>query len=379
MPVPAELTRGLAAQAAALGFSAFGVASAEPFGEAERLLLDWLQQERHGQMGWLDEARARRSCRPEELLPGARSLVVVAAPYTQAVEPPPPPLHGRVARYARGQDYHDVLGHRLRQLVVRLRQLGGDDLQARLFVDSGPLLEREAAVRAGLGFIGKNTCLIVPGAGSFLLLGAILTDLELGPTPRDTPDCGRCRLCLDACPTGALTAPRQLDARRCIAYLTIELRGPISPDLRSGLGARLFGCDICQEVCPWNRGRGRSAWPEFAALDGRGPDLDLAELLGLDDQTFRQRFRGSPIKRAKRRGLLRNAAIVLGNLRDRRAVPALARTLLQEPEPLVRAAAAWALGRLGGRRAEEALAQARDQEQEPHVRAELPSEAGLTC
>ena len=362
-----------------LGFDLVGIAAAERFVEAEGRLLEWIRQQRHGEMGWIDEDRARRSCRTDELLPGARSFIAVGAAYSRDAEGPPPPLHGRVARYARGRDYHDVLKERLWRLVAFLRRRAGPEVRTRLFVDTAPLLEREVAVRAGLGFYGKNTCLLTPGAGSYVLLGAILTDLPLEPDQAPPRDCGQCRLCLDACPTGALTEPYQLDSRLCISYLTIELRGPIPPELRPKLGDHVFGCDVCQEVCPWNHGHGLVPWPEFSAplpadLErhataqdsgaGRaggppsGADLDLIELLSLDDEGFRRRFKGSAITRAKRRGLLRNAAVVLGNRGDRRAVPALARAAAEDPDPLVREHAAWALRRLGDPEAEAALGEA---------------------
>ena len=322
-------------------------------------------------MGWIDEARARRSCRPGELLAAARSLIVVGAPYPRECESRPPPLHGRVARYARGGDYHDLIKPRLWELVGFLRRRGGPNVRARVFVDTGPLAEREAAVRSGLGFVGKNTCLIAPGVGSYVLLGAVLTDLAIEPDAPLLRDCGNCRLCLDACPTGALVEPYQLDAGRCVSYLTIELRGPMPLELRSGAGNRVFGCDICQEVCPWNHGRGPLPWPELASRAEVGADLDLTRLLELDEERFRARFRGSPLKRAKRRGLLRNAAVVLANGRDRRAVPALARALAEDPDPLVRSHAAWALSRLGGDDADAALAAALERETDPEVRAEI--------
>jgi epoxyqueuosine reductase len=361
------------AEARRLGFQVVGIAAAERFGEVEARLVEWVQAGRQGEMAWMNEARARRSCRPDELLEGARSLVVVGAAYPRGREASPSPLQGRVARYARGRDYHDVLKERLWTLVRVLRERVGEDFRCRVFVDTGPLVEREAAVRAGLGFIGKNTCLLTPGAGSFLLLGAILTDLPLPPDRPLERDCGACRLCLDACPTGALDGAYRLDARRCIAYLTIELRGAIPSGLRPELGERLFGCDICQEVCPWNQGKGPIPWPDLAPSPSVGTDLDLPALLALDDAGFRQRFKGSPLKRSKRSGLLRNAAVVLGSRGDRAAVPALARALASDPDPLVRQHAAWALHQLGGAEAEAALALARDREQDPVVRAELSS------
>jgi epoxyqueuosine reductase len=235
------------------------------------------------------------------------------------------------------------------------------------------MVDREVALRAGLGFLGKNTCLLTPGAGSFTLLGTILTDLDLEPDQPLQKDCGSCRLCLDACPTGALVAPHQLDARLCIAYLTIELRDPVPLDLRPQLGTHLFGCDICQEVCPYNHGRGPIPWPELS--ETLPADVDLLDLLTLDEPAFRQRYRHTPVSRTKRRGLLRNAALLLGNLRDRRAVPALVKALRHDPDPLVRGAAAWALRRIGGRPATRALATASHIERDPTVLSELATRA----
>jgi epoxyqueuosine reductase len=361
------------AEARRLGFQAVGIGPAERFVEAESRLVEWVRRGRHGRMGWIDEARVRRSCRPDELLPGARSLIAVGAAYSSrgsnGKETPPAPFRGRVARYARGRDYHDLLKGRLWELVGFLRRKAGSDVRARVFVDDGPLADREAAVRAGLGFYGKNTCLLNGSAGSYLLLGSILTDLPLDTDSPQMRDCGSCRLCLDACPTGALEGAYQLDARRCISYLTIELRGAIPPELRTRLGDNVFGCDICQEVCPWNHGRGPIPWPEFAPHGHSG--LDLLGLLELDEDGFRPQFKGSPLKRARRGGLLRNATVVLGNTRDQRAVPALARSLAHDPEPLVRSHAAWALRQLGGPEAEAALSTALEREQDEEVRREI--------
>jgi epoxyqueuosine reductase len=326
-------------------------------------------------MRWIDEQRIRQACDPQTLLPGARSFIAVAAPYASGASDPdsrlptPDSLVGRLARYARGTDYHDVLKARLRDLVARLETLAGHPVRSRVFVDDGPMVDREVALRAGLGFLGKNTCLLTPGAGSFTLLGTILTDLDLEPDQPLQKDCGACRLCLDACPTGALVAPHQLDARLCIAYLTIELRDPVPLDLRPALGTHLFGCDICQEVCPYNHGHGPIPWPELS--ETLPADVDLLDLLTLDEPAFHQRYRHTPVSRAKRRGLLRNAALLLGNLRDRRAVPALIQSLRRDVDPLVRGAAAWALHQIGGRRATRALATASHIERDPTVLAEI--------
>jgi epoxyqueuosine reductase len=289
-------------------------------------------------MAWLNAARARLATHPQDLLDGARSLVVVGVSYR--TEDPSPGPGGRIARYAWGGDYHNAMKSRLRQLAD---WLGG---RCRVFVDDGLLVERDAAIRAGLGFRGKNTNLLTP-IGSFVFLGALLTDVALD---FDTPvqkDCGACRLCIDACPTDALDEAYHLAAERCIAYLTIEHRGSISEDLRPHLGDWLFGCDVCQDVCPYNAStRGRPAgWAEFQPRNGTR--LELEPLLEMDQDAFSERFRGSPVKRTKRRGLVRNAALALGNLGgDASGRSRLERLAAEDPDPVVREAADWALRRL---------------------------------
>jgi len=325
------------AYARELGFHLVGITSPEPFEEAELDITRWLGDGHQGEMAWMNEARTRLACRPYELLPEAKSLVVVGVSYRTA-EPEHGP--GRIARYAWGADYHDVMTARLRRLAEFL-----GDCRYRVFVDSGPLAERDAAVRAGLGFRGKNTNLLTP-IGSYVFLGALLTEAELDFDQPVQKDCGTCTLCLDACPTQALDAPYHLSAERCIAYLTIEHRGPIDAGLRPHMGEWAFGCDICQEVCPYNvssKGKPRG-WPEFEPR--RGTRLQPAEVLTLDEEGFRAAFRGSPVKRAKRTGLARNAAIALGNAGDMAAASTLEHAATSDPEPLVREAAEWALTRL---------------------------------
>jgi epoxyqueuosine reductase len=258
-----------------------------------------------------------------------------------------------VASYAWGSDYHDLLLPRLDQLAASLKAItgpgNGTAIAHRAYVDTGPILERELGARAGLGFVGKNTNLIHPRLGSWFFLGELLLPFELTASAASSKGagdtCGRCTRCLDACPTGAFAAPYLLDARRCISYLTIELKGPIPRELRPLMGNRIFGCDICQEVCPWNRRFAKpSAEPAFQPRPGAIGPL-LLDLMALDDEGFRQRFRGSPIKRAKRRGLLRNVAVALGNWGNPSAIPALAQAL-HDVEPLIRGHAAWAMGRI---------------------------------
>jgi epoxyqueuosine reductase len=340
-----SLTTELKAYASSLDFHLVGVTSPEPFAQAELDITRWLAEGHQGEMAWLTTARARLATRPLELLPEARSLIVVGVAYR--TEEPSSGEGGRVARYAWGGDYHAAMKSRLRQLSTWLAERSGsaETVRSRTFVDDGPLVERDAAVRAGLGFRGKNTNLLTP-IGSFVFLGALLTSVELDFDAPVQKDCGTCRLCIDACPTDAIDAAYHLAAERCIAYLTIEHRGAIAEDLRPGLAEWVFGCDVCQEVCPYNasqRNRPRG-WPEFEPR--HGTRLDLLEVLQLDDASFGERFRGSPIKRAKRRGLVRNAALALGSTGGPGARAALETAAECDPEPMVREAAAWSLRRL---------------------------------
>ncbi len=337
------LADDLKVKARELGFHLVGITSPDPFPEAELDITRWLGEGHQGEMAWLNEARTRLATRPAELLPGAKALIVVGVSY-RTVEPGDGP-GGRVARYAWGNDYHDAMKARLRLLAAFLSEQAGRPTKSRAFVDDGPLVERDAALRAGIGFRGKNTNVLTP-IGSFVFLGALLTDVDLDFDTPVAKDCGSCRLCIDACPTNALDEAYHLAAERCIAYLTIEHRGPIDAELRPKLGEWVFGCDICQEVCPYNasvRGRPRG-WVEFEPR--LGTRLDLPALLELDDQAFRQTFRGSPIKRAKRRGLARNAALALGNQAQAYARPVVERAAKNDAAPLVRDAASWALSRL---------------------------------
>lgn len=340
----------------------------------------WLEAGRHGTMAYLSADRARRMrASPQELLPKAHSLVVCALPYavpgkdvdmTGSVTVP---LRGRVAAYAWGDDYHEVFPARLESLARRLETRVGSSFAFRAYTDTGPLLERDLAQRAGLGWIGKNTCLISLQHGSFLFLGELLIEPEVGTNAPFVADrCGSCRRCIEACPTGCILEDRTLDARRCISYQTIENRGPIPRELRPALGTWVFGCDVCQMVCPWNQ---RFARPDDTLPAFRPrvdiPFPDLTEVLGLMSQEFSFRFRHSPVKRAHRAGFLRNAAVALGNLHDPRAIPALAAALRSDPDPQVRAHAAWALGQIGGREARQVLDRAATSETDAEVKTEL--------
>lgn len=362
--VPFALVRDLARE---MGLDAVGCAPAEPLEEAARIALERLRQGLMDGMPWYTPERVLRGANPQALLPGARSLLSFALNYYRPDPGPPGPgLWGRVARYAWGRDYHSLLKKRLTRLARALGERAGRPHRFRVYVDDGPMQDRAVARRAGVGWFGKNTLLLTP-FGSWTFLGQVLTDLPVEPTPPLRKSCGACARCLPACPTGALVAPYVLDARRCIAYLTIEHRGPIPRPLRPLVGDWVFGCDLCQEVCPVNRRAPVTREADFAP---RHAYLDLAEVLAMDEARFRARFEGSPIRRARLEGLKRNACVVLGNLGDPRAVPLLARAL-EDPSPLVRGHAAWALGRLRTPSALRALEGARAREPDPWVREEL--------
>jgi len=330
-----------------LGFCALGVARAVP-GEEAGDLKRFLAEGRHAGMGWLAREPGRRGD-PRRLLPGARSVVVVGALVPPADPmPTPPPGHGRLARYARGPDYHDLLGPRVRALARAL-----DDPEAVAHVDTGPVMERVWAQRAGLGWIGRQSQLISRRFGPWLLLGVVITRADLEADEPHVDRCGRCRRCVDACPTGAVGVGAEgrarFDARRCRSYWTIEHRGPIPAAVRPTLGRSLFGCDACLDACPWNRfARRPGAAPRLEGLDAVLPaSVDAAAVLGLDGSAFRRRYGHTPVARARWRGLLRNAALVLGNTGVPAAIPALERCLREVDDEVVGEAAAWSLGILG--------------------------------
>jgi epoxyqueuosine reductase len=311
----------------------------------------WLERRHHGEMGYL-ERQAPKRLDPQKILPGARTILTLAASYATAKEEARDTLHsglrtaplGLVARYACFTDYHDILGDRLKLLAGFVDQMGGPDTRSLWYVDTGPLLERDLAQRAGLGFIGKHTNLISRSLGNWIFLTEIITTLELPPDEPEKNRCGSCTRCIGACPTNAITAPFQLDARRCISYLTIELKGSIPVELRPAIGARIYGCDDCLAACPWNRfaqqGKLMSghARPELATPD-------LLDLLSIDEKEFKRRFAGTPMLRAKRRGLLRNVCVALGNIGDQTALPALEKAAA-DPEPLIAEHARWAIDQI---------------------------------
>ncbi|HOX03863.1 MAG TPA: tRNA epoxyqueuosine(34) reductase QueG [Candidatus Paceibacterota bacterium] len=336
------MKEALRQQALERGFSDCRFAPASPPIHAAECR-SWILRGWHGQMGYLERQLEKRFD-PQRVLAGARTLVVLSAAYSHAADRPARESRGVIARYARGADYHQVLAGPLAALAGWLEEKGGPGIRCRWFVDAGPLVERDHAERAGLGFVGKHTNLISRADGNWIFLAGILTTLDLEPDPPERNRCGSCRRCIDACPTRAIAAPFQLDARRCISYLTIECKGSIPVEWRPAIGARIFGCDDCLAACPWNRfARGAP----LLAPHGR-PDLaepDLLELAALDDAGFRTKFEGTPIARIRRRRLLRNVCVALGNTGGDRARAALER-LTRDPEPLVGEHAEWALSRI---------------------------------
>ncbi len=379
------------------GFDLVGITSADEFVEDREITLERLRDGHMDGLPWYHEVRVKRGTSPQDLLPGARSIICLGLNYYQQEHggPGDEGAKGKVARYAWGRDYHTVVKGRMRDYVRGLRLRLGTEFAARWYVDDGPMLDRAAAARAGLGWFGKNTNILTSGLGSWVFLGQVVTDLEIQPDSPLKKTCGSCVRCIEACPTGALIAPYVLDNTRCISYLTIENRGEIPGNLRPLMGDWVFGCDICQDVCPVNR----KAAPSSTELWERDPGqteargtrrhdsagiplmpqnspagnietLDLIELLEMSEEDFADRFRGSPIRRAKRAGLQRNACVALGNRGDPTAIPALQKALAAE-EALVRGHAAWALGQIGASTAYTALKSAKLKEDDGWVLQEI--------
>ena len=370
---PAQLRQWVNEAATAAGFDLVAVASADDFASDREEALRRIDAGLMDGLPWFNPQRVQRGTEPETLLPGARSIISLGWNYLPPDGLPAAEDHGLIARYARGRDYHRVMKRRMRRVVLELTERLGEQFAARWHVDDGPMLDRAAAARAGLGWFGKNGNILNPTYGSWLLLGQIITDLSLAADPPLAKTCGQCSRCMPACPTDAIVAPYVVDNRRCISYLTIENRGPIPIDLRAPMGNWVFGCDICQEVCPVNRKARSTQDPNFGRTDLSA--VDLVELLDMTDEQFRQRFAGTPIMRAKRVGMQRNACVALGNFADPIAVPALTRALRSAP-PLVRRHAAWALGRIGGAAARTSLTDALDGETDAEVLAELRQALG---
>ena len=342
-----DLKQKIKDKARQLGFFLAGVTTPDPPPHYSTFE-NWLAQNHHGTMNYLADERSRaRRADPKQILPECKSILVLATPYT----PPLPKGEGpgvreriRVASYALGQDYHNVLPARMKELVQFIEEQAGGPIKNRWYTDTGPILERDLAQRAGIGWIGKNTCLINPKQGSYFLLSEIFLELALEPdNPITTDHCGTCTRCIQACPTDCILPNRTLDATRCISYLTIELKDDIPVELREKIGDWAFGCDICQMVCPWNRfaPEGDPAFAENPSSPLRTPQA-LTKELTLTPQAFNQRFKQTPIQRPKRRGYLRNIAVVLGNIGDMHALPVL-QNALNDGEPMIREHASWAI------------------------------------
>lgn len=331
-------------QARALGFDACRFTTAAPPDRAAQFQA-WLQEKRHGEMNWIERNAAKRAD-PQLVLPNARSVICLATSYHSPNQPSAigHQQSGEIARYARYPDYHDILADKLKALTAFVDDLGGANARSLWYVDTGPILERDLAQRAGIGFVGKHTNLISRELGNWIFLAEILTTLELEPDAPEKNRCGSCSRCITACPTRAITAPFQLDARLCISYLTIELKGSIPIELRPLIGHRIYGCDDCLAACPWNKFAVEgSLMKPHARHDLATPDL--IELLQLDDGGFKTKFRGTPMLRTKRRGILRNVCVALGNKGDASALPAL-RKATEDPEPLIAEHARWAVAQI---------------------------------
>lgn len=367
-----DLRESIRHRAAELGFDVCRFTGVEAPWRATGRLQAFLEAGHHGEMAWMADTAERRG-HPRALWPEARSAVVLGlnyGPETNPLEGLARRDRGLISVYAQGDDYHDLLKGRLKLLGGWMASHLGADL--KVFVDTAPLMEKPLAQQAGLGWQGKHTNLVSREFGSWLFLGVILTTADLPVDPAETDHCGQCRACLDACPTAAFPAPYQLDARRCVSYLTIEHKGPVDPELRPGLGNRIYGCDDCLTVCPWNKFAQAGREQKLAARADR-VEPPLGELAALDDAAFRERFARSPIKRTGRDRLVRNVLYAIGNSADPTLIPA-ARARLDDASPLVRGAAVWALGRLLPRAEVLALAQSHaEAEDDPDVRAEWAS------
>ncbi len=358
------------------GFDLVRITDAEEFTQGRDAALTRIKAGQMDGLPWYTESRVRRGTDPQQLLPGARSIICLGLGYLDSEDPEEPSSgKGRVARYARVKDYHRVMKRRMKTLVRKLEEGLQLTISARWYVDDGPMLDRATAARSGLGWFGKSTNLLTPSHGSWLLLGQVITDLALEPDALLKKTCGGCVRCIDDCPTGAIIAPYVVDNTRCISYQTIENRGVIPLEMRPLIGDWIFGCDICQDVCPVNRKASIPLQPiQKADKVGNAGKLDLVELLNLSDEEFLHRFQGTSIMRAKRIGLQKNACVAMGNNRDKSAVPALGSLLSTDSrnvDPLVRGHAAWALGQIATMEAAGYLEQSLRSETDEYVREEI--------
>ena len=368
-----DLLEQLRIRGSELGLVRVGATPAEPFVEARAAFERWLGKSYAGTMQYLSELGDR--CDPRRLLPNARTVVVVAMPTAGAIEGPVPNGCGEIADYALGLDYHIALRGRIKRLCQAMADYAGRPVWARPCVDTAPLLEREAARRAGIGFIAKSTMLIVPGLGPRLMLGAVVTDLELPAGEPMETRCGRCTLCLDACPTRAFAGPFELDARKCISYLTIEHQGEISSELRKNIGVRLVGCDVCQSVCPYDRIQSSHVMPTDNAPRSLLVHPNLKRWLQMSSTEYRRITKRTALRRLGRVQLMRNAAVAMGNSRDRAHLASLLHAVHRDKSEIVRAHAAWAIGEIASDgewvEAANALSEALDAQESPWVREEL--------
>ena len=362
-----DLKKQITEYAVQCGFDLVRITRAGEFAQDRDVALTRIKSGQMDGLPWYTESRVRRGADPQTLLPGARSIICLGLSYlddeTQTAS------GGKVARYASVKDYHRAMKRRMKALVRGLEERLESSIKAKWYVDDGPMLDRAAAARSGLGWFGKSTNIITPSHGSWVLLGQVITDLDLEPDPALQKACGACVRCIDDCPTGAIVAPFIVDNARCISYQTIENRGVIPLDMRPLIGDWVFGCDICQDVCPVNRKAEKPLQPiQKAEAVGPSGKLDLAELLALSEGEFRARFQGTSIMRAKRVDMQKNACVALGNNRDTAGVPALV-SALKNAEPLVRGHAAWALGQMATTQAIKGLEQST--ESDPYVLEEI--------
>lgn len=364
--------RQLADQA---GITVASVTTADPFDGLEEALVSRIRDGHLDGLDWFTEERARFSTDPRNLHATSRSIISVGLPYWQGHQPEIPPddgvLRGKISRYAWGRDYHKTLKKRMQALQALLEAEAGRPIEARLLVDTARIVDRAVASRSGLGWYGKNTMILVPGHGSWVMLGEMIVDIEIEPDSPLKPKCGRCTMCLNACPTGALVGNYTVDTPRCISYLTIELRGSIPMDLRPRMGTWVYGCDVCQEVCPYTGAARESTDPDFqpASLENTFPSLHW--LLKMSEQEFRDVYRGTAVLRTKRRGLARNAAVALGNSGGTADLAILEEALACHGEPLVRGHVAWAMARIAGSAAEPVLIRRLTLDTDPTVRDEI--------
>lgn len=371
---PRQQRTGLVkALAAKHGLSISAVTSGAAFPELLPILHERIEAGHLAGLDWFTPGRAAQSCDPRTLMPNPLSILSVGIAYwrADAGKPDDGIPRGRISRYARGRDYHRLLADRMRALHGAIEHELGHPVEARFLTDHARIVDRAVAARAGLGWYGKHACIIVPGHSSWVMLGELLLELDLEPDAPLAHDCGRCHICLDQCPTGAIVAPYTIDAPSCISFQTIEQHGAIPRHLRAPMGDWVFGCDVCQEVCPYTRAATDAPDPDFLPAHLENAYPSLPGLLAMSDRTFRSRYRGTAVMRARRAGMARNAAVALGNIGSDADVPILTRATLSHDLPLVRGHAAWALGRIGGHAARRALELAWTRERNNDAREEI--------